>query len=282
MSANHAESGHAQMDPLAASSNTSCGRVFTNDAIGNIQVDLGEAGTAEEFLAKVGERAADPGQTLPSTFSIQLARPLGTHTNESANAIAIYEALPDLDPVNASDPRLWDYLAFTMCRTYMERRWPIESGKNWRGRVKDRWFFLHPSRGVLIRHGIARLWWIASLTYDQDCSHRLSSQNGDRYAYTRWVLENEDRVISIFDRRLGSDPNLRFALLDAMQDSTRKSNSAAIRDAARQVRLQQSYRQFNAIRQDELEKTVPVIIHDSITEKRESVPKPKRMQARPQ
>lgn len=268
MSADNAETVRMRMDAMEEPDGTSCRRIFTNDAIANIQIDLGESDTAEEFIARVGKRATDPEQTLPLPSPTQLAQPLSTHASESKNAIAIFEALSGLNPVDASDPRLWDYLAFTMCRTYLERRWPIKGEKNWKGRVKDRWFFLHPSRGVLIRHGIARLWWIASLTYDQDCSHRLSSQNGDRYAYTRWALENEDRVISIFDRRLGSDPGLRFALLDAMQDSTRKSNSDAIRDAARQIRLQQSYRQFNAIRRDKLGKVVSGIIHDSITEKK--------------
>ena len=269
MSGNRANAVRMQMSAIDEPNNTSCRRIFTNDAIANIQIDLAEADNADEFLARVDERAADPEQTLPSSVSIQLARPLSTHVNESENAIDLYEALPDLDPVNASDPRLWDYLAFTMCRTYIERRWPIKSEGNWKGRTKDRWFFLHPSRGVLIRHGIARLWWIANLTYDQDCSHRLSSRNGDRYAYTRWVLENEDRVIAIFDRRLGSDTRLRFALLDAMQASSRKNNSGAIRDAARQIRLQQSYRQFNVIERDELEKAVSSIIHDSITQKKD-------------
>jgi hypothetical protein len=255
-----------QAESILQPAKVSCARIFTNDALANIQVDLGQAKTVEEFLSTVEERATDPEQTLPMTPSFQLTRPLSTHAHEWENAITVYESLPKLDPASASDPRLWDYLALINCRTYIERRWQILNTTNWKKRVKDRWFFLHPSRSALIRHGIGRLWWITNLTYDSDCSHRLSGQNNDRFAYTRWVLENEDRVISIFDRRLGAIPQLRFALLDAMQDSSRINNSAAIRDAARQIRLQLSLREFGMLTPNELGESVSEIIRNSITE----------------
>ena len=174
--------------------NLSCDHQFTNDALENIRLAMGDR-TREDFFATVDVWSHDDEYTIPCA-TIDFREPLRVDVSDADNAIVLYEAFLGLDRVNAADPRLWDYLAFTACREYMEKRWPVDKSRNWTGRVKTRWMFNHPSRGVLIRHGIARLWWLAELTYDGERAHLLSKQTDDAYAYTRGVLKNEDRVLA--------------------------------------------------------------------------------------
>ncbi|MGP9837362.1 DUF6339 family protein [Arthrobacter sp. 179] len=130
------------------------------------------------------------------------------------NAPLVYEYLGALDRANASDRRLWTYLAFTTYREYMETRWPLADVRNWKNRVRTRWLMGNATRGRLIRHGIARLWWVSSLTYDPQRKHPLAQSTGDPFAYTREAFKNEDRLNALFDREAGALPDLVRSVLE--------------------------------------------------------------------
>ena len=97
------------------------------------------------------------------------------------NAKIVFEAFKNkLNPVQASDLRLWAYLAHVQHWEYMSHRWKIDipdeeddEGSEERkksprekmiDRVKTRYFFGDSRGKAFVRQGIARLYWSAYLT----------------------------------------------------------------------------------------------------------------------
>jgi hypothetical protein len=96
----------------------------------------------------------------------------------------------------------------------MEERWPLFGESKWKNRARDRWLLKGTTRGRLVRHGIARLWWVTNLTYDAHCDYPLSKVDGDPYAYTRAVFRNEDRINALFDREAGAISSVVRSVLE--------------------------------------------------------------------
>lgn len=106
------------------------------------------------------------------------------------SAILLYEALPDLNPLLASYPPFWLYLAHVELVTYMRKRWhnvlvnrdgepnSIESQIDY---IKDYWF---PSMGSSSKTWLPNLWWAVYLSVDQ--------RREDQYALTRILFKQED------------------------------------------------------------------------------------------
>jgi hypothetical protein len=107
--------------------------------------------------------------------------------NDVENSIRIFEAYKNLTPLEASDTRLWTYLAHVDFYPYMITRWPSVKNKtalNSSKYILDHWFIASTSQSNLLRHGIASLWWIAYLTYDE--------AREDYYELTRLIYKTLD------------------------------------------------------------------------------------------
>lgn len=181
--------------------------VFTTDALHQLKVALEQSDDPAEFLSRVDMIAGNPGNTLDYPFEIGDPEPLTVShgrrqakadSQEAINAESVYEHLGALQRVQAQDPRLWTHLAFVEYREYMEARWALEGdslpkGNNWRNRVKDRWLITSGSSGKLVLHGIARLWWVAHLTYDPQKTLPLAQQKDDGFVLTHVAFQREQR-----------------------------------------------------------------------------------------
>lgn len=156
-------------------------------------------------------------------------------------------------------------MAFNTCLQYMTDRWPLDGVRNWKNRAKQRWILpTTPSRGRLIRHGVARLWWVAELTYDGALNHALSKANDDQYAYTKWVFDVENRLLQLFDRSVGENPDVMWAVMDSMQRGDNAGSSDAIADMGRDVLLEMSTRQLGLLNQTELATVIDSIREESV------------------
>lgn len=151
---------------------------------------------------------------------------LGGPETDFQNAKIVFEAFKDkLNPVQASDLRLWAYLAHVQHWDYMVSRWKIdvpdedddeELDDNKRSprektidRVKTRYFF-GASRGkAFVRQGIARLYWGAYLTYDD------TSDNP--YEYTEFFFNKQDIFTSITERSYARNKVLILATLKELK-----------------------------------------------------------------
>ncbi len=81
-------------------------------------------------------------------------------------AIALYEAFPHLNRLEASDPGFWTHLTHIELWNYMRERFPLSelSVEKRRTKIEDKWFLGDPSQSALIHHPLAGLWWGVLLT----------------------------------------------------------------------------------------------------------------------
>lgn len=151
---------------------------------------------------------------------------LGGPETDFQNAKIVFEAFKDkLNPVQASDLRLWAYLSHVKHWDYMFTRWKIdvpdeeddeEPGGKQKSprektidRVKTRYFF-GASRGkAFVRQGIARLYWSAYLTYD--------STSHNPYEYTEFFFNKQDIFTSITERSYARNKVLVLAALKELK-----------------------------------------------------------------
>lgn len=159
----------------------------------------------------------DTGIDIPD-FKLEIGGP----ETDFQNSKIVYEAFKGhINPVQASDIRLWAYLAHTQHWDYMFNRWKIdipdeEEDEEKEGkkktprektldRVKTRYFF-GASRGkAFVRQGISRLFWSAYLTFDEE--------NDNPYEYTEFFFNKQDIFTSITERAYARNKVLVLAAL---------------------------------------------------------------------
>ncbi len=223
--------------------------IFTHAALTEIAVLLDKVESPDDLFAGVDDLARDPAQLLTLPIALSAPDPLlvGKRAQEgleSENARLVYEYVGVGDRVNRADPRLWSYLAFVTYRDYMRERWPLDGLKDWKKRVQERWLLTASSRERLVRHGIARLWWLAHLNWDHRKERPLSRETDDSWAYVHVVLSNEDRVQTIFERQAGSNTELRFAILDHLAASESRSSGRYVKELMKALRAESGVREM--------------------------------------
>ncbi len=229
-------------------------RALTESALLDIFNALDTAANPEEFFSSVDAIIAKPDNQLPLPVSLGTPDPLkveGTRAVDVDNAPLVHQYLGEMDRANASDARLWSYLAFATYRQYMEKRWPLKKtnvdADAWKRRVKDRWI-LHTgsvTRGRLVRHGIARLWWVSHLTYVPMASEGIAKN--DPYAYAREVFKSEDRLNAIFDREVGAYPTVMRAVLDHAADLGKNATDKYLHKIMQYLTLVHGYRDVDVL-----------------------------------
>ncbi len=172
----------------------------------NIEKYKNEEAWVEEFFVSNDMRKYyfDTGIDVPD-YKLELGGP----ELDFQNAKKIYEAYKDvLNPVQASDLRLWAYLAHVQHWDYMYSRWRIDYSdveeqedpeddkktpeEKAVDRVGSRYFFKASKGKAFVRQGIARLYWSAYLTYDEN--------NDNPYEYTEYFFSKQDIFTSITER----------------------------------------------------------------------------------
>lgn len=150
---------------------------------------------------------------------------IGGPETDFQNAKIVFETYKDkLNPVQASDLRLWAYLAHAEHWDYMCSRWkinapddkedePDDSKKSPRdkvvNRIKTRYFFGSSRGKAFVRQGIARLYWSAYLTYDEN--------SDNPYEYTEFFFSKQDIFTSITERSYARNKVLILAALKELK-----------------------------------------------------------------
>lgn len=133
--------------------------------------------------------------------TIELLFPEEGDLRDVENAMRIHRALHHLTRLQARDPRLWTRLAHVELWTYMRRRWPVERFEDIDKRVRlveSRYFVTQSQSRALLRHGVARLWWAAALSYD--------GNRQNPYELTSVLFSTLDITQQILERGLGRAP----------------------------------------------------------------------------
>jgi hypothetical protein len=127
------------------------------------------------------------------------------------NALIIYESIPGLTPVNASDERLWASLAFGPHFEYSKKRWSVDGdgpSEVLKADLKNHWFCSN-ARTRWKDHAVARLWWMGYLAHS--CERLAPQQVFDVF------FLNSDLLNSFFGHpRTVSSKRTREALLEIL------------------------------------------------------------------
>lgn len=136
----------------------------------------------------------------------------GNSNTDIENAKRIYESLRgSLNRLQATDYRLWTFLAHTHCLDYMRARWSLEGTGQFtpEGRIADRYFIAQRSPNN--RNGIARLYWDAELSYDEE--------NSNPYEYLEYALKYQDVSVGVFDRQIARAKSSIIGNLKALKEA---------------------------------------------------------------
>ena len=131
------------------------------------------------------------------------------NTGDVQNAILLHRALSFLTPAQATDERLWTRLAHVEFWAYMRRRWPVERNEDASKAasfIANRYFVQQSQGRALLRHGVARLWWAAHLTWD--------SARDNQYELTEVLLSRLDITQQILERSIGRSTIIRRGFLE--------------------------------------------------------------------
>ena len=110
----------------------------------------------------------------------------------------------------------------------MKYRWKADNEKD----MLNRYFFNYSNNRSLFRNGIARLWWIGRVTYDE--------KRSDPYELTKYICKDQDFIESICGRTIFNNPVVQKATIRAIYDmelSGVKIGREEIRNISKYVNL---------------------------------------------
>lgn len=121
------------------------------------------------------------------------------------NAILLHKNL-NLNESQACDERVWISLCFGYFYNYMQSRWNVKRKTN----LEEHWFIPHGQKRGLYFNGIARLYWFAKLSYDDNLD--------DPYELTRFCFSNDLGMLSqMIYRGYSNSKVVRMAILKAIK-----------------------------------------------------------------
>lgn len=136
----------------------------------------------------------------------ELTIPASGKSYDFENSKIFFDVYKNLTPVQATDCRLWTYLAHVTYWKYLKARRPVENRpEKKRGEyITTHWFIERISAGSLLRHDISLLWWVSYLTYDanRDDQYELTKEAFSMLDYTRQLLPGKQGRNKIFTHAL--------------------------------------------------------------------------------
>lgn len=128
----------------------------------------------------------------------------------------------------AADERIWVGMIFSEALEYMKYRWHVDDLK----KMTNRYFFAYSGQRSLFRNGLARLWWIGRLTYEDDAE--------DHYCRTKYLVSKQDAIETFCGRNIYNNTDLLKTTLAVMQREEEKGvsfNREFIRDIAKYMNM---------------------------------------------
>lgn len=174
-----------------------------------------------EALRDAGIDAAEIGGLLE--ISAQ------SHRDDPHNAIAVYNALSELTPHQASEERLWTYLTHMQGAEYVAARWlsdrPDDDEKAAQ-KVRNH-FFARGNRALIRDNGISRLWWLGFI------AHKTDPEAPDRFLEI--LLHRQDVRSALLERpAVSTNPKVLRRIYDVMLEHWENGGELFQRDPFRQ------------------------------------------------
>lgn len=184
-----------------------------------------------------------------NTVEVKFLSPDKKGNHDFENAKIIHEAYKTLTPTQATDVRLWAYLAHIPFWDYMKKRFPIEKQPNRKkgSYILEHWFVDGISPQNFIRHGIALLWWGAHLTFDP--------KRKDPYELTQELFSMLDYTRTLIPGIQGRNQNFSRALMEFVLENEKvfsKYKETKIRLLMRKLNYIGGYKSLPSISKDEI------------------------------
>ena len=189
---------------------------------------------------------------------------------DGENAVNLHKYLINLDVTQASDKRLWTYLAHKPFRDYVQKRWPLPysveeielslgAKKSVSSSILLHWFVNANDSRALKRHALARLWWAAHLTYAPwkigDEFKKL--EQDDEYVYTKFYTEVAERV-------LGSSRHILIAFLEYFMQNPEALNRKNLRPIVKEVNMISGVKKLSTLNYDEIYEIISSIADEIV------------------
>ena len=191
------------------------------------EVLLAKQKTLEEFLGHAGEIKETAFEI--DDIILEMGQPKGKEPlTDAENVQRVYSHMKGLSDSQASDERIW--IAYTLQEQidYMRYRWKAASSTD----MMNRYFFNYSKNRSLFRNGMARLWWIGRVTYDE--------KRSDPFELTKFLCNHQDFIETICGRSTFNNPTVQKATLNALYDvlkDRKADNREIIREIAKYVNL---------------------------------------------
>lgn len=199
---------------------------YVNRLFKNLEIDeMLEPYKEDHFTFEKNFATGESGIFINDNFNLE------PDVHISTNSISLYENLL-INETQASDNRLWTYLAHVHFWDYMKKEWTIDFTKD---RIKiidfirDRYFLNTLNIRSLTHNGISRLWWYTHLTIDDS--------RKDKYELTKVLLSFQDIPVSLLERSMGSNKNVRKAVLEFILENPKLKTSKNIQDLMKLLNL---------------------------------------------
>jgi hypothetical protein len=190
-------------------------------------------------------------------------------SNDLENAIALYEAFPELSETQASDSRLWTYLTHVSLREYVMTRWPLDGSceqtmQDERQKqatisyIVSHWFATGGNDRTLRRNALARLWWAVRLTLAPWLRDRefFSDLTGDDvYRFTRVLFSTQDIYQQVLERGLGRDNRMLITILEFIEQHP-EIKREQIRDFMKELNLALSVSNFSTLNREAMKRAI--------------------------
>ncbi|MFZ3011405.1 MAG: DUF6339 family protein [Minisyncoccia bacterium] len=208
-------------------------------------------------------------KTDPEKLKLKYRGKNESASNDLENAIALYEAFPDLTETQASDPRLWTYLTHVTLRDYVFARWPIggsceqiKTDSKQQATTIDfilsHWFASGGNDRLLRRNAAARLWWPVHLTHApwlREPEFFADLKTNDPYRFTKILLSMESIYAEVLERGLGRDNRILITVLEFFE-ANKSIKREQIRSFMKELNLFLSVRNLSLLSRKEMKETI--------------------------
>ena len=158
-------------------------RTFKKEYVDELAAAVKSGVNFDKYAAESFDYDTDQVVIIPTLIHPEglLERMIPNSQYDCESAIALYEAYPNLTPLQASDKAFWMYLTHVDLFAYVQERFPKVKDPDFDSipYLYDHWFC---GDDWTWRHPLASLWWFVDKTIDENSE--------DKYKYTRVFFSN--------------------------------------------------------------------------------------------
>lgn len=189
--------------------------IFKSRYVQRLKKDLVSGGTLELYYGNNFVYDEKEVLTLPNIeFDPDLSNRLDVN-DDFETARELYKAFEKLEPIQASDERLWVYLSHVDLYLYMTKRWSdLRKSANPSKYISDHWFLESSTQSSLLRNSLSGLWWSVYLSADN------SRGENNKYDLTKILFRQLDfptRTLGTY--KLGRHKEAVIGILEFIQEN---------------------------------------------------------------